>query len=415
MGAKARLETELTGDASPFIQAIEQVEKRAQGFSGRIEGLFKRNPGRRAETAISGMLTDLSSGNIQGAITSISEKVGGLGLAAGVGVSAMIGVFMKAQEQMESVDKAVLKIRNDLARPLPAIAALGSEGISKEIDTTRDHLLDVATQRQGWFQQVREAAGKGQPDSFNTSTMQVETPNRTPDAQDAQEKIEKRLRDLILERAKAMEDVASFRERELFLSKAITAEDKINLERDKSKAEIGLNTLSFNQDIDKAAGDKKLTPQAHAGLSSASAESMSRQQGAVDRIANAQLMAERLANLQRINPIEEKAKLSMSDFLKPVERAGGVTGFVQFDQDRIKAQEAQRLENLGFQAQGKGDLNNAYKYFDQSEEKKAGISSLKMSEKDPGMAMKQALSVVEAKLDTIAKNTAGGPPRPVNR
>src|SRR4051794_24376647 len=99
MPAVARLESTLAFNDIAFTQGIERAEKRAQTFSGRVEGtfqnLFKRTPGRRAERAIGNLLGDISTGNAAQGIAQFAGRLTGLGLAAGVGIGVAVELFSK--------------------------------------------------------------------------------------------------------------------------------------------------------------------------------------------------------------------------------------------------------------------------------------------------------------------------------
>lgn len=204
MAARAELKTVLTGDDSPFVQAVERAEKRAQTFHSRLTGLFRRDPSARAERALSGFVGGIASGDIQGAVVGLAERFRGLGLAAGVGLGAALIIFQKAKEQLDEVDKAVQKVNADLARPLSFQSALGPEGISKEIETAAKDLDDLKEKRKGFFQSIGEAAIRGQPEpSGDPYLTDYSSPNRVPKAAQAQEDAEKRLKQLALARANA--------------------------------------------------------------------------------------------------------------------------------------------------------------------------------------------------------------------
>ena len=100
MATKARLETVIMGDDTPFVQAIHRAEQRAQTFAGRVHAAlgsaFKRTPDLRAERALSGFTANLASGDIQGALLGVTERLSGLGLAAGVGVGAAVAIFAES-------------------------------------------------------------------------------------------------------------------------------------------------------------------------------------------------------------------------------------------------------------------------------------------------------------------------------
>lgn len=114
MPTRARLETVLTGDDSPFVQAVNRAEKRAESFSGRVKNLFRRDPGQRAEHALSGFITDLSAGNVQGAIASISNRISGFGLLAGVAIGVAAETFIRFRRETQDADKSVAHLAETL-------------------------------------------------------------------------------------------------------------------------------------------------------------------------------------------------------------------------------------------------------------------------------------------------------------
>lgn len=242
MATKARLETVITGDDAPFVAAIQRAEQRANTFAGRVQGslrsAFKRTPDLRAERALSGFGASLASGDIQGALLSVTERLSGLGLAAGVGIGVAVGVLVKAKEQIDAVDKSVEKLNIDLARPVASQGALGPEGISKEIEATNKDLEDLSEKRKGIFQRLREAATAGQPDYFNTTTLKTETPDRVPAALKASQEATKRIMDLTARRVGYEEDLTSIKEASFRGDERTAALAKIELDISAKRADI---------------------------------------------------------------------------------------------------------------------------------------------------------------------------------
>src|ERR1041384_3804730 len=157
MPAQARVETRATWNDVDLQSGIRASENKLQAFQSKAQRLFRRDPSHRAETAISGFLADLSTGNVEGAITGISSRLTGLGLAAGVGLGIAAVLIHKAKDELDAMDKSVEKVQADLTRPLPVDSALGGEGIHKEIESVSRDLEDLAKKRLGFFQRTREA------------------------------------------------------------------------------------------------------------------------------------------------------------------------------------------------------------------------------------------------------------------
>jgi hypothetical protein len=240
MATKARLETVLTGDATPFVAAVERAEKRAQTFDSRFKSLFRRSPDRRAEQALSGFVADLSSGNVQGALTGIATRISGVGLAAGVGIGAAAELFLKAKEQIDAVDESVKKVNADLARPLALQSALGPEGIGKEIEAAMKDMDDLAKKRSGFVQRFAEAWQRGQRSSFEMFSDTSGAADRQPAAAKTQQTIMERLRELSSARADAEIDLVQARMRGLKVSEEEGEIEKINLDYQKKSAALFL-------------------------------------------------------------------------------------------------------------------------------------------------------------------------------
>lgn len=467
--AKARLETELTGNAEPFIRSVEQAEKRAQSFSARITSLFRRDPTQRAERALSGFITDLSSGNVLGAIEGVSSRLSGLGLAAGVGLGVVVGLAIKAKEQFDAVDKSVLKLNEDLSKPLAITSALGPEGIGKEIESLNKNLDDLVEKRKGIFQRLREAAQKGQPGQFDVGPAGEVIPvdvDRVPAAAKAQERAEQRLRELKNAQADAELRVVDAKRLGLQVSEQDGALAKLSLETEKARAKvildsapnrIGRDQVTFFKrlagvDASDRLGRDAIEDQAKLrerniehektllGLQS-QGFTADQQKVAIlrENLSNAQnelalqtnITKEKRAQLElevakargaldseeqrALNPARERAKLSFEELLKgkftPTLNIGGApTAF----QDQLSAKRAQEFEQRGEQAKGRGDIDEALRFFLKADEEKSQIGRLRDSDKSPYFQLKNALSITEEILSRIDKNTAQ-PSRPVNR
>lgn len=239
---KSIVETVFTGNDAPFLAAVNRAEKHAQGFQSRVQSMFRRTPERRAETAISQFFGDLGSGNVQGALAGLTSKITGFGLAAGVGIGVAVETFIRAKSQIDEVDKSVSKLNQDLARPPGLQAGLGPEGIGKEMETTQKDLEDVVEKRKGFFQRIREAAIRGQPDIGGDpySSDAAGPTNRVPAASKAQIEAGKRLKELARDRADAELDVVKARDISLNKSEEEGALFKLRLDTQQRLSKLGL-------------------------------------------------------------------------------------------------------------------------------------------------------------------------------
>lgn len=243
----------LSLDNGPFSQGLQRAEQQANAFAGkmrglgdRVQGLFRRTPHARAEAALAGFAGNLASGNIQGAILGVTERMKGLGLAAGIGIGAAIIVFEKAKEQINAVQKATENLNKELARPLSLQSALGAEGIGKEIDKTAEKLDTLREKRQSFFAKFFSYLQTPQQGSvFKRGGNQYQTQLgilNTEKWNSAQEAGEKRLRDLTMARANAELDVANVKRTAVNGSEREVLWLKTSLDYNQKIAEIQLES-----------------------------------------------------------------------------------------------------------------------------------------------------------------------------
>jgi hypothetical protein len=236
---RARLETQITGDATPFVQAVNQAEQRATGFDQKIQGLFRRDPSHRAERAISGLLGGLASGNVAGGIESIASKVSGLGLVVGVAIGGAAIVFQKLYGQLQETDKAAAALNKELARPLGLQSGLGPEGISKELEATSKAFDELADKRKSFASKLRAAGIAGAPEDWDETTGKVKPRIEDTDRKSA-EKGEARLRSLTEARADAEQRIVDIRKLGITTGEREMEIAKIKLEAQKKSAAIQL-------------------------------------------------------------------------------------------------------------------------------------------------------------------------------
>lgn len=133
----------------PLARGMREAEalaaRGASNVSKKFESLFKRSPGRRAELAVSGLVSDLTTGNLAGAVTNFGERLSGLGLAAGVGIGAGIALFVKMREQILEANKAESALRGELAKPVSLQGGLNPEGITQQIEAIEKTTAEFAT------------------------------------------------------------------------------------------------------------------------------------------------------------------------------------------------------------------------------------------------------------------------------
>jgi len=102
----------------------------------------------------------LASGNIPGAISAIGSRITGLGLAAGVGISAAVLLLQKFRTEANAARDSVKNINRELADPEEIQGGLGSgvgavidrqrkllEDLQAKLNTTGGKLLDLSSRR----------------------------------------------------------------------------------------------------------------------------------------------------------------------------------------------------------------------------------------------------------------------------
>lgn len=145
MSTKAKLETQITGDEAPFVKAVENAEKRAQTFSGRIEHLFRRTSSIRAERAVGGFTENLLQGNVSSAVQAVGSRLG-LGLATGVGIAAGLGLA-KAFENVEERLQKINEIKSKLLGPVSSGAFAPGEEFQGNLSGIADAIKVIDEQQ----------------------------------------------------------------------------------------------------------------------------------------------------------------------------------------------------------------------------------------------------------------------------
>lgn len=138
-------------DNAPFVNAMADAERIAQRGANNVQSkflsIFKRSPNMRAERAFSGLAQSLASGDIAGGIESITARMTGLGVVAGVAIGAGVAIFMKFKEEIDSAREASEALDAQLLkRPTSNVSKLSSEGIQQELQT-RQKLIEDAEKK----------------------------------------------------------------------------------------------------------------------------------------------------------------------------------------------------------------------------------------------------------------------------
>lgn len=139
MSAQARLETTLTANDAPFVQAVTRAESRARTFAGKVQNFFQFRGERKVARGTGLLGQQLLAA--QSGMDALEASVYGLasvfkvGFGATVAVIGGIAIFKKLQEQIEAANKADVALRAELAKPFALEKNLGPEGIAKEYES----------------------------------------------------------------------------------------------------------------------------------------------------------------------------------------------------------------------------------------------------------------------------------------
>jgi hypothetical protein len=141
----------------PIVNSLNGASKSAQTFEGRLAGLFKRDPTAKAQRAFTGLAADLSSGNVAQGVAGFASRMSSLGLAAGVGIGAAIGIFQKFRGQAQETEKAISAVNKELAKPLSAQIGLGASALSDSIEAGNKALDNLIEKRRTIGSKLAEA------------------------------------------------------------------------------------------------------------------------------------------------------------------------------------------------------------------------------------------------------------------
>lgn len=262
MAETARLEARATLDDADFQAGLNRMEARGKSFSDRLTGLFKRASGSevgeiRAERALSGFVSQLTTGNIPGAIESITYRLSGLGLAAGVGIGAAAIAFAQIKKALHETHEASMELDKQLAKPIGAEA--GTASIRADIQATVKAYDDLITKAKTPF----ATAGRGvmsfieQGATFGASSGR----DRTQEITDQLAKSLGRVRAELAFEADAEQKLVDIRRMELTISQDQAAIEKIRAAESKKVHDIESQNVDFKSGLNKLVDEKKLRPE----------------------------------------------------------------------------------------------------------------------------------------------------------
>lgn len=238
-------------DASPFRQELsntEQVVTRgASNMQNKFASIFKRSPNMRAERAISGSLQAFASGDIAGGIESITNRMTGLGLVAGVAIGAGVAIFMKFRDQIVATREAHAALEMEMTKhPLSVVSKLSTEGLSQALET-RQKLLETAAEKS------KHTFGSELGEAF-TSTLAFGGRNEGKERVD-QQKLENQAsvenKEIMMKRAELAEKLAAIERMRETSGEHIANLAKINLKLEEEQAALkgkGLSAAAFRKE-----------------------------------------------------------------------------------------------------------------------------------------------------------------------
>lgn len=152
-------------DNSPVIAGMAEservVNRGASNIQNRLTGIFKRSPNMRAERAFSGLFQSLASGDIAGGIESVTNRMTGLGLVAGVAIGAGVAIFVKFKEQIDATREAHAALEMEMTKhPVSNVSRLSEEGMTSALNTRQKLLEDSSKKAEHTLGSELAEAGK---------------------------------------------------------------------------------------------------------------------------------------------------------------------------------------------------------------------------------------------------------------
>lgn len=276
----------LTLDGTPFDQTLNKSESRAKTFGQRLRGLlggggggnaawdefvsggkkaetamnrvsrnfsgmFKRDPGQRAENAMVNLLGDISAGNLAGGFAQFASSVTAGGLVIGVAIGAAALAFQKFRRDIKETREAGVALRVELGKPISIITSLDSSGMSEALQA-RQKLADTLREKS------EKKFGSELSEAFQ-STLSGPTFGAISGEKSGEERlnIEKDLtrehvdrKAILLAQANQAQQLVAIKREELFGDESLARVKKIQLETDQARAKLrltpGLTKEAFN-------------------------------------------------------------------------------------------------------------------------------------------------------------------------
>lgn len=115
-----------------FSADTSKAEESMRQFEGNLKSAFRRTGDIRATAALEGFITNLTSGNVMGAIESIGRRLAGFGVLAGAAFGAAAYAATEGMKQVKEFEKALTDSEKVLTR-MPEVGA-GFDKIKGHID-----------------------------------------------------------------------------------------------------------------------------------------------------------------------------------------------------------------------------------------------------------------------------------------
>jgi hypothetical protein len=357
---------------------LSRVDVAARQFEGKLKDVFKRTGDVRPAAALEGFITNLSSGNVTGAIESVATKLTGLGLLGGAAFAVLSAGAVAAHHQLKEFDAGIEETSRVLAR-MPQAGA-GLEQITKHIGELTES--------------VAKTKGLGVGGTILSLLSDVGGGSAT----------DRRLNELGAQHAAQITQITKSLEMEAAASRKIPESEALSVELQKQLAVI------HDQQIERISRVLSLTVEAGEKQRLISAVNLN----AIEREANARKamqdeQAKQLAD--RFKPLVERSQLSFEELLKlPVSVSAATVGKGEtLGNAQYLAQQAQKEMSLVESERLKGHTASAFQHFYEAERIKSGIGILQEKEKMPEHAFKQAIDGatvfqhIAATLDDIDK------------
>jgi hypothetical protein len=367
---------ELKGKISVDTQDLSRAGRAVEAFEDKLRQGFKREPGRRGVTAIEGAFGALTSGDIGGAITSVTSKFSGLGLAGGAALGIIgLGVY-EAIKATRELNKTLDESEKVLAR-VPAQGA-SFEALAKNIDAVSEASIKLA--------KYNSVLGRAWLRGF------VETGfNKKPDVAGEQAK----LSDQFAKDLDAQVDKSGALANEVLLAaagyKSMAEAAKSARESAEKLADVEEKATEMRQKV----ADKKLAGTQEAQELSA-IDAWEAHQKEINKTT-----AERASQFKTLAPFLEKAQLTG----KEMSAGAGLLS------DRLLAKQADKATAMGDAFRQQGFTTLAAEQYAQAQVWKNQMSgSLKENERTPEFALKNAIDgaqVFQSMIEELQKISEG--------